>query len=498
MADGVVRFVGEPVAVVAADSPYLAEDALGAIALRLSPLPVAADPRQDDAPVLHPDGPNVLFDNFVETGAVTEAFEQADVVIERSFRNPRYSAAPMEPRAVLAMPDGDGIRIWSSTQIPHVLARVTAELLEMPREKVRVTVPSVGGGFGQKAHAYPEEILVAWLTRELKRPVKWIEDRNENLLASSHARDQFVTVRLAADRDGRLLALDADVVCDIGAYGVYPHGPILEALGTPAMIPGPYRLERYRARSRSVATNKCPEGAYRGVGLPVSALVHERMMDVLAGETGIDRAEVRRRNLITSDELPYTTVSHQQYDSGDYLQALERALDAVGYAEFEAERAQARAAGQDARARAGLVRRVLGDGLDGVPRPRDGGDPGGRPRLAVNRGGRSDQRDDDDAVDGPGARNDLRADHGGGAGPGAGGDPGQPAGHGGRPRRGDRHVREPDRRPRRGGDPGGRQAADRTADAGRLRSPGGVDRRPRAAPRSRRRARLAEPADRIR
>jgi carbon-monoxide dehydrogenase large subunit len=346
LADPVVRFVGEPVAVAAADSSYLAEDALAAIALKLRPLPVACDPREADAPVLHPDGPNVLYDNFVETGDVAGAFAQADVVIERSFRNPRYSAAPMEPRAALAVPDGEGLRIWSSTQIPHVLSRVTAELLGMPREKVRVTVPSVGGGFGQKAHAYPEEILVAWLALQLGRPVKWVEDRNENLLASSHARDQYVTVKLAADAEGRLLALDADVVCDAGAYGVYPHGPILEALGTPAMIPGPYRLERYRARSRSVATNKCPEGAYRGVGLPVSALVHERMMDVLAGEMGLDRAEVRRRNLISSDELPYTTVSHQHYDSGDYLQALELALQAVGYAQFEAERAQAKQRGR--------------------------------------------------------------------------------------------------------------------------------------------------------
>ena len=136
------------------------------------------------------------------------------------------------------------------------------------------------------------------------------------------------------------------MICDIGAYGVYPHGPILEALGTPAMIPGPYRLQRYRARSRAVATNKCPEGAYRGVGLPVSALVHERMMDVLAGELGIDRAEVRRRNLIAADELPYTTVTHQQYDSGDYIQALERALQAIGYASFETERRDARAQGR--------------------------------------------------------------------------------------------------------------------------------------------------------
>src|SRR4029077_12890980 len=170
------------------------------------------------------------------------------------------------------------------------------------RQRVRVTTPDVGGGFGQKAHVYPEEILVAWLALRLGAPVKWVEDRNENLLAASHARDQFVTARLAAHADGRLLALDVDVTCDQGAYGVYPHGPILEALGTPAMIPGPYRLTRYRARSRVGRDHKCPEGAYRGVGLPVSALVHERLMDVLAGELDLDRAEVRRRNLIARDE----------------------------------------------------------------------------------------------------------------------------------------------------------------------------------------------------
>jgi carbon-monoxide dehydrogenase large subunit len=165
-------------------------------------------------------------------------------------------------------------------------------------------------------------------------------------MGSSHARDQFVSARAAADGDGRLLALDVDVTCDIGAYPVYPHGHILEALGTPAMIPGPYRLRNYRMRSRAVATNKCPEGAYRGVGLPVSALVHERLMDVLSAELRLDRAEIRRRNFIASDELPYTTVTHQQYDSGDYARGLERALEAIRYDEFPAEQSQARAQGR--------------------------------------------------------------------------------------------------------------------------------------------------------
>lgn len=347
LADGVVRFVGEPVAVIAADSAYAAEDALGAIELELRPLPVAADPTDDDpAAVLHDGTTNVLYESTAEVGDVEQAFADAHVVIERKFRNPRYCATPIEPRGVVAAPESDGVRIWSSSQIPHTLARITAELLDLPPERVHVTIPDVGGAFGQKAHAYPEEIVLAWLALRLGRPLKWIEDRTENLMASSHARDQVVDIRLAADADGRLLALDADVTCDTGAYPVYPHGHILEALGTPAMIPGPYRLRSYRMRSRSVATNKCPEGAYRGVGLPVSALVHERLMDVLAQELGLDRAEVRRRNLIRADELPYTTVMHQRYDSGDYALALERALAAIGYSDFAEEQARARAAGR--------------------------------------------------------------------------------------------------------------------------------------------------------
>ncbi len=209
----------------------------------------------------------------------------AAVTVERTFVNPRCCAMPIEPRGALAIPDGDGVRVWSSTQAPHKLAQVLAELLHLERSQVTVLVPDVGGGFGQKAHVYPEEIVATWLALRLGRAIRWTEDRADNLLASSHARDQVVRVRAAAAADGTLLALDVDVVCDTGAYGVYPHGHVLEALGTPAMIPGPYRVGAYRARSRSVATNKCPEGAYRGVGLPVSAFVHERVMDILAASS---------------------------------------------------------------------------------------------------------------------------------------------------------------------------------------------------------------------
>jgi carbon-monoxide dehydrogenase large subunit len=349
LADRVVRFVGEPMAVVVADSPYHAEDGAELVDLDLEPLPVVSDPlgaTADDAPRLHAPSPNVLYDAAIEAGEVDAAFERAAAVVRRSFVNPRYSAAPMEPRALVAVPRGGGLTLFASTQAPHKLRVVVAEALALDPELVRVAVPDVGGGFGQKAHVYPEDVVVAWAALRLDRPVKWVEDRVENLLASSHARDQRLDVRAACDAEGRLLAIEADVVCDVGAYGVYPHGHILEALGTPAMIPGPYRLPAYRARSRAVATNKCPEGAYRGVGLPVSAFVHERLLDLLATEVGIGRDEIRRRNLVGPEDMPHTTLTNQRYDSGDYPAALERALEAIGYDDFPAEQERARAEGR--------------------------------------------------------------------------------------------------------------------------------------------------------
>ncbi len=332
LAEGVVRFTGEPIAIVLADSAYIGEDALELIDLELEPLPLVLDPREaGSAAPLHDGHGNVLYDHHFDSGGVDDAFAGAAIVFERDFRNPRYSATPMETRGVVAAPHGAGLRLHCSTQAPHRYATIVAELLALDPGDVTVACPDVGGGFGQKAHTYPEEVVVAAAALRTGLPVRWIEDRAENLLAASHARDQYVYVRVAADDAGRLLALDADVICDTGAYGVFPHGHILEALGTPAMLPGPYRLPHYRYRSRSIATNKAPEGAYRGVGLPVSAFVHERVMDILAAEVGIDSAEVRRRNLLGPDELPHVSLTGQRYDSGDYPRALERAIEQIGY-----------------------------------------------------------------------------------------------------------------------------------------------------------------------
>jgi carbon-monoxide dehydrogenase large subunit len=348
LATGKVRFAGEPLAVVAATDRYLAEDACGAVIPEIEELEPVLDARaatEEGSPEIH-EGSNAVVDTSRDEGEVDAAFEQADVVIERTFNTPRQSAMPIEARAVLARPDGDGVEVWSSSQGPHKVRQLIAEILELDPALVRVVTPDVGGGFGVKAHVYPEEIALAALAMRLGRPVKWIEDRAENLIASTHARAQDVRVRAAMSVEGDLLAMDVDMVCDQGAYGAYPHGVSLEAMTTSGMLPGPYRLRNYRVRVRTAATNKSPQGAYRGVGFVPAAFIHERTIEVLAREAGLDPADVRRRNLIDAEEFPYVSITHQPYDSGDYRRALSLALDRIGYADIESAKRTAQSEGR--------------------------------------------------------------------------------------------------------------------------------------------------------
>jgi aerobic carbon-monoxide dehydrogenase large subunit len=343
-----VRFVGEAVAAVIARTRYAAEDAAELVQIDYEPLAAVssiAAALADDAPDLTDGGGNVLFREEHEIGPVDERFGSAAVVVDREFRNPRYSAAPIEPRGVLAVPEGDRLIVWSSTQIPHILEEALAALLGLDG-RVTVRCPDIGGGFGLKAHVFPEEVVVAWAALRLGRPVKWMEDRSENLLASTHSREQLVRARVAAGADGRILAVEAHVHCDVGAYGIYPWGQVLEALGTPAILPGPYDVTAYRYTTHAVATNKAPQGAYRGVGLPVAAFVHERMLDVVAAALGADRAEVRRVNYVPPDRFPYETATGLRYDSGDYRAALETALAEIGYDDFPQRRRAALAEGR--------------------------------------------------------------------------------------------------------------------------------------------------------
>jgi carbon-monoxide dehydrogenase large subunit len=246
--------------------------------------------------------------------------------------------------------------------MPPKVREILAGILGLSPAEIRVITPDVGGGFGVKAHVYPEEVVVAAVALRLGRPVKWIEDRPENLGASTQARRQELRIRAAMSAGGDLLALDADILCDQGAYGAVPHGVALEAMTTSGMLPGPYRVQSYRVRARTALTNTSPQGAYRGVGFVISTFAHERIIDVLAREADLDPAEVRRRNLIRPGELPYVSASGQHYDSGDYPRALELALERIDYA--GAVERRRRSAGSRRRVGVGLACYVEPTGMN--------------------------------------------------------------------------------------------------------------------------------------
>jgi aerobic carbon-monoxide dehydrogenase large subunit len=343
LAQGKVRFVGEPVVAVVAADAYRAEDALDAIEVTYDPLAAVADAEasmQSDAPRLHDElADNILFHTRFEKGDVQAALETAEIRLSETFRHARCSSAPMEPRGVMAFVDPvEGIlTVWASSQAPHLYRSGLAEALGISDSRLRVLCPSVGGGFGPKMHLYPEDVVVAELARRLGRPLRWLEDRRENLLASAQARDHVSHIQVAARNDGTLLAMKATLICDSGAYSVYPVTASLEPLTAAGILPGPYRIPALAYDAYAVATNKCPAGAYRGVGMALGTFVRERVVDMVARRAGLDPAEVRRRNFIDVKELPFTTASGLVVDSGDFLDAHERALAAADYGKLRAE-----------------------------------------------------------------------------------------------------------------------------------------------------------------
>ena len=346
-----VRFVGEILAAVVAGSRYEAEDALELIQADLDPQPAVItleDAMSDGAPLVHDSVPkNQYFLGQRTIGDVKKAFAEADAVVDGEVVHPRVSAAPMEGRGVVAAANGSGgVVVWSSTQAPHLVAEAIAESLQLDETKVRVVASDIGGGFGLKAHVYVEEILLSWIALQLQRTVKWIEDRSEHLQAANHARDQTVRFSAAVRKDGRVLGLRATVLSSIGAYGIRPHGPLLDPMTCAGLIPGPYDIRNYAYDSYAIATNKCPEGPYRGVGMVTAVLAHERLMDLIAARLGIDPADVRRRNFVTPGQMPYTAATGHPYESGDYPAALEVALSTFDYTRARAEQAHARASGR--------------------------------------------------------------------------------------------------------------------------------------------------------
>ncbi len=343
LAHGKVRFAGEAVAAVVATDQYRAEDALDALSVTYDPLPAVADAEasmRPDAPRVHEELPdNILFHTHFENGGVQQALESAEIRLSETFRHARCSSSPMETRGVMASVDPvDGLlTVWASSQTPHLLRSGLAEVLGIPDSRLRVLCPSVGGGFGPKMHMYPEDVVVAELARRLRRPVRWLEDRRENLLASAQARDHVNHVDVAARKDGTIIALKSTLICDSGAYSVYPVTASLEPLTAAGILPGPYRIPALAYDAYAVATNKCPAGAYRGVGMALGTFVRERVVDMIARRAGLDPADVRRRNFIDAAALPFATASGLVVDSGDPKDSHERALAAGEYARLRAE-----------------------------------------------------------------------------------------------------------------------------------------------------------------
>jgi carbon-monoxide dehydrogenase large subunit len=351
LADRRVRFVGEAVAAVAATDRYVAEDAAGRVVVRYEPLPAVADAEAAMAPgavAVHDDHPgNVLVHLRHEAGAVDEVFREADLRVSATLRHARCAAAPLEGRGILADVDRatGGLVVWASTQVPHLLRAGLAGVLGLAESRIRVVVPDVGGGFGPKMHVFPEDVVVSVLALRLGRPVKWVETRTENLMAGAHAREHVAAVEVAARRDGTILAVQARLLCDVGAYSLFPTSAALEPITAAGLIPGPYRIRSYRYDAYAVATNKCPTGAYRGVGQALAAYVRERMVDLVARRAELDPAEVRRRNLLRTDECPYTTASGLVLDSGSPAESFARLLDMAGYDGLRREQEARRAAG---------------------------------------------------------------------------------------------------------------------------------------------------------
>ena len=353
LASEVVRYVGEPLAVVVAGDPYLAEDAAELVDIDIEPGPAVLDARAaagPGAPQLHPGG-NVAAEFTLGFGDVAAAFATAVRVVQVELDIGRHGAVPLEPRTLLADPDPvtGALDIFGMTKVPVFNRDLLAALLGMDETLIHVHAVDAGGGFGARGEFYPEDFLVPWLARTLRRPVKWVEDRAEHLVAVNHSRQQSHRLAAAFGSGGRLLGLRADVVHDNGAY-CRTHGIIVPEL-TLAMLPGPYRVPAYHGRVQVVLTSKTPCGTYRAPGRFEGSAAREQLLDVAADELGIDRVELRRRNLLRPDELPCqramsTLGTDVVLDAGDYPALLAAAGAEASRLGYPAEVAAGRAAGR--------------------------------------------------------------------------------------------------------------------------------------------------------
>jgi carbon-monoxide dehydrogenase large subunit len=338
-----VCYVGQPIAVVVAHDPYVARDAVELITVDYEPLVPVLDPdaaARDEAPVIHAAlGTNVAMRLRQRAGDLEGAWAQADHVMHQRYVVQRIVPAPLETRGVLAQYQlqEDLLTVWNATQAPHRVKHFLVHLLQRPEQTVRVVAPDVGGSFGVKDCLFPEDVLIPYLAMRLRRPVKWIEGRRENMLAY-HGRGHSLDIEAAVRRDGVLLGIRVRVVADIGAYFLLttPSAPF----NVCRRIIGPYHIPAISIELAGVLTNKTPTGAYRGTGSPEAAFCIERTMDLIAHDLGLDPAEVRRRNFIPPDAFPYQAATGLTYDSGNYAQGLERALELLDYPHWRARARQ--------------------------------------------------------------------------------------------------------------------------------------------------------------
>ena len=345
-----VRYVGEPVAALVADTPHAAVEAAALIDVEYEELPVVTDGEAGlvaDAPLLYPEWEtNEMLHGRYAGGDVGQAFADADHSVDGRLHIHRHTAAPLEPRAVLAEYDdrAERLKVWVSTQTPHPLRTTLAQTLRLDEHAVHVVQPQVGGAFGVKIPTYQEEPLACLLALRTRRAVKWVEERSEHLLAGGHAREHTLTFSVAFNADGRVLGLKVHVLGDVGALGAVA-GWGMSYVGS-FVVPGAYKIPHCEVDVSVVVTNKAPWNAYRGFGKEAASFLMERVMDRVAQHLGMDRAAVRLKNFISKDEFPYVQISGATPDSGDYTRALETALDRAGYAGFAEEQARARQQGR--------------------------------------------------------------------------------------------------------------------------------------------------------
>ena len=349
-----VRYVGDPVAAVVAESRYAAHDAAALIDVDCEPLPALVDPEAalaEDAPLLFEEfGTNLAHRQVKEGGDVEAAFRDADRLLTMKVVNQRVLPTAMETRGCVADwrpgpgSDSGELTLWSSSQAPHGLRTKLSALLGLPENKVRVIAPEVGGGFGNKIDVSPEETMTTIAAMRLGRPVKWVEDRRENFQAAMHGRGQVDEVEAAVMNDGRITGLKVRATCDLGAYYQYVT-PVMGTL-TGMMLPGTYDIPNVQFELRGVFTNKTPVGAYRGAGRPEATYLLECLMDRVAHELDRDPADIRRLNFISKDAFPHETAFGTSYDTGDYEKALDRALELADYPRLREEQRAARERGE--------------------------------------------------------------------------------------------------------------------------------------------------------